>query len=76
MFLEIDAAINKIKNSKSPGLNGIPPAVYKAMNGRTQCRVHQYVLAFFKGKAYYDGWHQSQCAPIAKVGNLADPNKW
>jgi hypothetical protein len=31
-FAEVDAAINKLKNGKSPGLNGIPPKAYKAMN--------------------------------------------
>ncbi len=34
-FDEVDAAINKIKNGKCPGLNGIPPEAYKAMNTET-----------------------------------------
>jgi hypothetical protein len=34
-FAEVDAAINKLKNGKSPGLNGIPPEAYKAMNTET-----------------------------------------
>ncbi len=29
---EVDTAINKLKSGKSPGLNGIPPEAYKAMN--------------------------------------------
>jgi hypothetical protein len=31
-FNEVDAAINKLKNRKSPSLNGIPPKAYKAIN--------------------------------------------
>ena len=31
-YKEVDAAINKLKSGKSPGLNGIPPEAYKAMN--------------------------------------------
>ncbi len=31
-FAKVDAAINKLKNGKSAGLNGNPPEAYKAMN--------------------------------------------
>ncbi len=46
-FEEVNVAINKLKNGKSPGLNGIPPEAYKAMNGRMRQRVHRYVADFF-----------------------------
>jgi hypothetical protein len=75
-FAEINIAINKLKNGKSPGLNGIPPEAYKAMNVTTRRRIHQYVSAFFEGDADYEGWHTSQCVPVPKSGNLSDPNKW
>jgi hypothetical protein len=32
---------------KSPGLNGVPPEAYKAMNTKTRQQVHKYVAAFF-----------------------------
>ncbi len=73
---EVNAAINKLKNGKSPGLNGIPPEAYKAMNSCTCRRIHRYVADFFKGDVDYPGWHQSQCVPVPKKGNLSDPNKW
>ncbi len=47
-FAEVDAAINKLKNGKSPGLNGIPPEAYKAMNTETRQFVHAYVPPFLK----------------------------
>ncbi len=47
-FDEVNAAINKLKNGKSPGLNGIPPEAYKVMNTVTRQRVHEYVAAFLK----------------------------
>ena len=75
-FEEVNTAINKLKNGKSPGLNGIPPEAYKAMNVATRRRVHGYVTAFFEGDADYEGWHASQCVPVPKSGNLSDPNKW
>ncbi len=75
-FEEVNAAINKLKNGKSPGLNGILPEAYKAMNGKMRQCVNQYVLDFFKGKENYMEWHQSQCVPVPKLGDLSDPNKW
>ena len=39
-FNKVDAAINKLKIGKSPGLNGMPPEAYKAMNSRTHRRIH------------------------------------
>ena len=75
-FDEVNVAINKLKNDKSPGLNGIPPEAYKAMNIVTRRRIHEYITDFFEGDADYEGWHNSQCVPVPKKGNLSDPNKW
>ena len=75
-FDEVNTAINKLKNGKSPGLNGIPPKAYKAMNGTMRKRVHQYIFDFFEGHEDYNEWHLSQCVPVPKSGSLSDPNKW
>jgi hypothetical protein len=75
-FDKVNAAINKSKNGKSPGLNGIPPEAYKAMNSCTHRRIHCYVVNYFEGDVEYPGWHQSQCVPVLKKGNLSNPNKW
>jgi hypothetical protein len=75
-FEEVNNAINKLKSGKSPGLNGISPEAYKAMNGTMRRRVHKYVSDFFEGKEDYKEWHQSQCVPVPKSGTLSDPNKW
>jgi hypothetical protein len=75
-FDKVYSAINKLRNGKNPGLNGIPPKAYKAMNAEIQRRVHMYVAAFFEGEADYNGWHTSQCVPVPKSSNLFDPNKW
>ncbi len=34
------------------------------------------MLVIFDGTRDYDGWHKSQCVPVSKKGDLADPNKW
>ena len=38
---KFEAAINKLKNVKSPGLDDIPPEAYMAMNNRTRLRLHR-----------------------------------
>ncbi len=38
--------------------------------------VYKHVNDFFLGNADYEQWHQSQCVPIPKSGDLLDPNKW
>jgi hypothetical protein len=47
-FDEVNAAINKLKNGKIPGLNGIPPEAYKAMNSCIHRRIHCYVVIFLR----------------------------
>jgi hypothetical protein len=69
-FDKVDAAINKLKDGKSPGLNDIPHEAYKAMNIHTCCRIHRYVAAFFKVDIEYPGWHQSQCVAVPKRKSL------
>ncbi len=75
-FDEGDKAINKLARWKAAGLNGIPPEALKAIGRPMRKRTHNYVAAFFDGTQDYDGWHRSQCVPVPKKGDLADPNKW
>ncbi len=51
-YKELDAAIKKLKNGKSPGLNGIPPEAYKAMNTKTRRKIHKsnLFMPFLKAK--------------------------
>jgi len=75
-FSEVKCAINKLKKGKAPGLNGIPPEALKAMDNVSRRTVHRHVCNFFEGRVDHEGWHQSQCIPVPKRGDLSDPNKW
>ncbi len=75
-FAEVKRAINKLKKGKAPGLNGIPPEALKAMDNASRRTVHRHVCDFFEGRVDHAGWHQSQCIPVPKRGDLSDPNKW
>ena len=75
-FTEVKQAINKLKKGKAPGLNGIPPKALKAMDNVSRRTVHRHVCDFFEGEVDHEGWHQSQCIPVPKQGDLSDPIKW
>ena len=75
-FAEVKRAINKLKKGKAPGLNGIPPEALKAMDNVSRRTVHRHVCDFCEGRVDHEGWHQSQCIPVPKRGDLSDPNKW
>jgi hypothetical protein len=63
-FKEVKWAINKLKEGKSPGLNGIQPEALKAMDNTSRCAVHRHVCNIFEGRVDHEGWHKSQCAPV------------
>jgi len=62
--------VSKLKNSKAPGLNGVPPEAFKAMNVEHRKIIFlQYVQDFFDGPADYESWHLSQIVPVPKSGD-------
>ena len=73
---EFDQTVNKLKNGKAAGLNGILSEAFKAMNGDVRQKVYQYICKFWSGEADYKGWHKCKCVPVPKKGDLSDPNKW
>ena len=73
---EFDRAVNKLTAGKAPGLNGIPPEAYKAMDANCRRKVFRHVQDFWEGKVDHESWHRSQCVPVPKQGDLSNPNKW
>ena len=72
---EFCKAVKKLKNTKAPGLTGVPPEAFKAMSPANLRHVYNHVNYFFLGDADYELWHCSQCVPVPKRGDLSDPNK-
>ena len=73
---EFCKAVTKLKNTKAPGLTGVPPEAFKAMSPANLRHVYKHVNDFFLGDADHEQWHRSQCVPVPKSGDLSDPNKW
>jgi hypothetical protein len=75
-WTEFNKAVTKLKNAKAPGLTGVPPEAFKAMSPSNLQHVYNHVNDFFLSDADYEQWHQSQCVPVPKSGDLSDWNKW
>ncbi|KAL7540979.1 hypothetical protein ACHAWF_008669 [Thalassiosira exigua] len=73
---EFDRAVNKLRNGKAPGLNGVPPEAFKAMDPQTRELVFNHIQDFWHGEKDHESWHMSQCVPVPKQGDLSNPNKW
>ena len=71
---ELEVVIKSLKSSKSPGLDNIPPAVWKLPD------LHQHLLGFCNS-ALLDGstpeaWTTASIIPIPKKGNLSKPDNY
>ncbi len=61
-------AVTKLKNTKAPGLTGVPPNAFKAMSPANLRHVYKHVNDIFLGNADHKQWHRSQCVPVPKCG--------
>ena len=71
---ELQAVIKSLKSSKSPGLDGIPPAVWKLPD------LHEHLLGFCNS-ALVEGstpeaWTTASIIPIPKKGDLSKPGNY
>jgi hypothetical protein len=73
---EVKKAISQLKNSKSPGANGIPAEAFKALNNDNLQIIHGYICDFWNGNSDYEEWHTGQGTSIPKTMNPDDPNKF
>ena len=73
---EIKLAIAKLANEKSPGLNDVPPDVFRALSNQNIDILLNFYNAYWKGNIDFDKWHEGCVVPVPKIGDLGDPNKW
>ena len=72
--LELEVVLKSLNSSKSPGLDNIPPSVWKLPS------LHDDLLTFCN-KALIDGnipkaWTTTSIIPIPKKGDLTNPNNY
>ena len=66
---EVELAIDKLKNHKSPGIDQIPAELIKA-GGRTIClEIHKFITSIWKKEKLPEEWKESIIIPIHKKGD-------
>ena len=74
---EINAAIEKLKNGKSAGENGLTPKALKALDGELRNTLTKIIADFWENEETdYEEWHRNILCALPKKGDLSDPNKW
>ena len=73
---EKNKAITKLANDKAPGLNGIPPNVFKALDNTNLSWILLLYDQFWHIQADFDKGHEGQVFPVINKGDTTDPSKW
>ena len=72
----IKKATTKLANDKAPGLNDVPPNIFKALDYAHLSRLLLFYNQFYHSQDEFDEWHEGQVVPVTKKGDTSDPNKW
>jgi len=73
---EVELAIEKLKNHKSPGTDQIPVELIKA-GGRTICgEIHKLIISIWNKEELPDEWKELNIVPIYKKGDKTDCNNY
>ena len=73
---ELLAAVKKLANDKSPGLNNVPPGTFKALSHQNLDTLYSYLNAYWREEVDFTKWHEGQIVSIPKSGNVSDLDKW
>ena len=73
---EINKATTKLSNDKAPGLNGVPPNVFKALDNTNLSWLILFYNQLWHSLADFYECHEGQVVPVPKKIDTSDPNKW
>ena len=66
---EVELAIDKLKNHKSPGIDEIPAEVIKAGGGTMCLEIHKLITSIWKKEKLPEEWKELIILPIHKKGD-------
>ena len=69
---EIRSAIAQLPNRKSPGIDGIPIELVKALGDRGTRMIHEMCNEIWRTREWPQQWKQSVYIPIPKKGDLRE----
>ena len=73
---EVEMAIEKLKNHKSPGIDQIPAELIKAGGRTIRCAIHKLIISIWNEEALPEEWKGSIIVPIHKKGDKTDCNNY
>jgi len=73
---EVELAVGKLKNHKSPGIDQIPVELIKAGGRTICCAIHKLIIAIWNKEEFPEEWKESIVVPIYKKGDKTDCNKY
>ena len=73
---EVELAIEKLKNYKSPGTDQIPAELIKAGGRTICCEIHKLIISIWNKEELPDEWKESIIVPIYKKGDKTDCNNY
>ena len=73
---EVKAAIERLKNGKSPGVDSITAELLKAYKEFSAAKVHQLEEKVWKHEKIQDKWKRGLIIKLPKKGNLKECKNW
>ena len=73
---EVELAIEKLKNHKSPGIDQFPAEYFKAGCRTIRCEVHKLIIYIWNKEELPDEWKELIIVPIYKKGDKTDCNNY
>ena len=73
---EVELAIDKLKNHKSPGIDEIPAELIKAGGGTICLEILKLITSIWKKEEVPEEWKESIIVPIHKKGDKTDCNNY
>jgi hypothetical protein len=74
--LEVELAIEKLKNHKSPGIGRIPAELIKAGGRTIRCAIHKLVISIWNKQKLPEEWKESIILVIHKKRDKTDCNNY
>jgi len=69
---EVELAIEKLKNHKTPGIDQIPAELFKAGGQTIHCEIHTFIISIWNKEKLPEEWKESIIVPIYKKGDKTD----
>ena len=73
---EVELAIGKLKNHKSPGIDQIPAELIKAEGGTICSAIHKLIISIWNKEELPEEWKESTIVPIYKKGDKTYCNNY